>query len=167
LILITLVGKDGGDLEPKFPGVLQKNFLTDSFPTLPPPEGLIVLGNPPFGKKSTLAISFVEKSFQYSDTVAFILPVQFKKWGTQKQLRWNAKLILDEACPSDSFLHNGKPYDVRCTFQIWTLKDTELPNLRLLTAPAIAHPSFTMKTYNCTSAYEYIFQVAFMNHRVH
>src|SRR5690606_29926868 len=110
-----------GDLEPYYPGVVEANFLEDLLPA-PHRDETIVFGNPPFGKKSKLALDFVDRSFLYSDTVAFILPVQFRKYMTQRQINGDAKLVYDELSPENSFVFNGKDYDVRCCFQIWTLR---------------------------------------------
>lgn len=145
-----------GDLEPHYPGVLERNFLEDELPVAER-DSAVIFGNPPFGKKSKLALAFVERSFDYSDTVAFILPVQFRKYITQKQIKSTAKLVYDELCPENSFVFNGKDYDVRCCFQVWTLRETELPDLRTRTAPPTKHVDFTTWTYNATEGAEFVF----------
>ena len=38
---------------------------------------LITIGNPPFGKRSKLAISFFNHASKYSEIIAFIVPVSF------------------------------------------------------------------------------------------
>jgi hypothetical protein len=38
-----------------------------------------VIGNPPYGKHSSLAIKFIKASCEFCDTIAFILPRSFKK----------------------------------------------------------------------------------------
>lgn len=146
-----------GDLEPAYEGVLEKNFLEDSIPVNHARDELVVFGNPPFGKRAQLAIDFLNKSFSYSDTVAFILPLQFRKYATQRKINSLAQLVYDEICPSDSFIFKGKPYDVRCSFQIWTLKENSLKNLRMLTAPPTNHPDFSAWIYNATKEAEVAF----------
>jgi len=50
--------------------------------------------------------------------VAFIVPNQFKKYLTQKQLIPEAKLIKEIKLPNDSFLVSDRAYNVNCVFQI-------------------------------------------------
>ena len=38
-----------------------------------------IIGNPPFGKQSSLAKKFIEYSTRYCNTISFILPKSFKK----------------------------------------------------------------------------------------
>ena len=39
------------------------------------------------------AIDFVNKTFEYSNIVGFIVPIQFRKWSVQSKINKNAKLI--------------------------------------------------------------------------
>lgn len=139
-----------GDLEPKYPGVLKKDFLDEEFKALPSREELVTLGNPPFGKKSKLALEFLARSFDYCDTVAFVLPLQFQKYGTQRLIHPGARLVYDEVCPEKSFIFKGEDYSVRCVFQIWTLRESNLKNQRILTRPPTNHPDFDAWIYNAT-----------------
>ena len=43
-----------------------------------------ILGNPPFGRQSSLAIKFIKKSSIFCDTISFILPKSFKKDSMKK-----------------------------------------------------------------------------------
>ena len=45
-----------------------------------------VIGNPPFGRQSSLAIKFIKKSCSFSDTISFILPKSFKKDSMKKSI---------------------------------------------------------------------------------
>ena len=152
-----------GDIDPKFPGVLERNFLTEELEVSAPREECVVLGNPPFGKKAALALAFIERGFDYADTVAFVLPIQLRKYITQKRLRADARLIYDELTPEVSFEFNGKPYEVRCVFQVWTLRKTNaitgdpLVDLRQRTAPPTKHPDFEAWIYNATPQAEKVF----------
>jgi len=138
------------DIEPKGENIECKDFLKDDiFDKLPKDKHIIVLGNPPFGKRSKLALEFIEKAFTYSDTIGFILPVQFLKYLTQKQIRNDARLIYSEILEPESFIHDDKSYSVRCCFQIWTINDDK-PDLRLRIAPKISHEDFEMWQYNNT-----------------
>jgi predicted RNA methylase len=82
-----------------------------------------VLGNPPFGRQSSLAIKFIKKSAEFADTIAFILPKSFKKDSMQKHFPLDYHLICQEDLPKKSFLVNDLEFDVPCIFQIWVKKD--------------------------------------------
>lgn len=138
------------DIAPQNANILQKDFLSDDISMLLPARNTIVtIGNPPFGKRSKLAIQFINKSFEYSDIVAFILPLQFNKYSAQSQVYKDAKLIHSEILPADSFLNNGKSYSVRCCFQIWSC-NTNFVDLRVREKPITKHPDFEMYQYNNT-----------------
>jgi hypothetical protein len=107
----------------------------------------VVIGNPPFGKRSKLAVEFINRSASFASYIAFILPVQFRKYGTQKLLHPSLSLIYDELLPADSFLFEGKPYSVRCCFQIWSTRPHHL-DLRLKAPLPTSHPDFQMWLYN-------------------
>lgn len=113
-----------------------------------------VIGNPPFGKRSKLAIEFINHSFKFSDVICFILPVQFERYNTQKQLHQDLKLIYSEKLNRNSFLLENKPYDVNCVFQIWVNKNLKEfkknKNLRLLKALDNKHSDFKLFIHNNT-----------------
>lgn len=140
------INKIGFDILPERDDIIKKDFLKEDIDF--PSSNLIFFGNPPFGKKSKLAIEFINRCFLYSDLVAFILPVQFNKYDTQKQILPFAKLTRNELLPDNSFLVNGKPYNVRCCFQIWTTKETDV-DLRLRSKQKTNHIHFKMYQYNC------------------
>lgn len=111
----------------------------------------VFIGNPPFGTKSSLAISFLNKALTYGEIVAFIVPIQFKKWSVQSKIDPKARLIFELDLPEKSFEFLGKDYGVRCCFQIWTKKDyLKRTNLRLRKKPDVSHPDFEMYQYNRT-----------------
>lgn len=130
------------------------DFLTDTLPRLPLPRGdgaRIVVGNPPFGKKSSLVHAFIERAFTHAkaDIVAFIVPVAMRKWAAQRCMDMSIRLIADEDLPEQAFEFRGKPYGLRCCFQIWVADGiaSPLPDLRVRAAPPTAHPDFT--AYQC------------------
>ena len=144
----------GGDIEPQHPRVEHHDFLAQPSPDRPSSLGhTAVIGNPPFGKKATLAVAFVNKALSMAPLVGFVVPLQLRKWSAQKGISTNARLLLDETLPESSFLFLGKPYKLRCCFQVWTtLEEVELSgtNLRLQQAPATQHPDFSAWQFNCT-----------------
>lgn len=147
-------GSIGIDLDPKLKGIKKKDFFTFKFPKK---ENIVVVGNPPFGKTGKLALNFLNKSLDSSDMVAFIVPLQFEKWSIQSKIKEDAILICSKLLPSNSFRFNNKPHIIRCVFQIWTMKETSLPDLRMKVKPAIAHPDFKMWQYNNTESAKKVF----------
>jgi predicted RNA methylase len=112
-------------------------------------NNIVVVGNPPFGNRSKLAIDFVNKSLEFSDTIAFIVPFQFQKWSVQNRLDKYLKLVFNKILPSDSFVCGNKEYNIRTCFQIWTTRDN-LRDLRIKNKPETAHPDFVMYLHNNT-----------------
>lgn len=93
---------------------------------------VLVIGNPPFGKRSSLAKKFIKHAITIgADTIAFILPETFSKLSNQSETIFpkNWKLILEENLPKKSFLIEGKEYHVPCRFYIWTKDNVDI-NLR-------------------------------------
>jgi predicted RNA methylase len=122
----------GFDIDPKEKQIEKKDFLNDylNVNILLPKIRVVIIGNPPFGNRSSLAIKFFNKAIRYGDTVAFIVPLQFKKWSVQSKLNKEFKLIKELLLDKNSFTFNNKDYGVRCVFQIWTKLDTQCKNLR-------------------------------------
>lgn len=147
------------DLAPEGPGIIQADFLADDFTGIIP-QGVFTVGNPPYGKRSRTALAFLDMAFTYSDTVGFILPVQFQKYLTQKRIRQDASLVVSEVLPDDSFTEEGRVKSVRSVFQVWTLRECQ-EDLRIRTAPPTSHPDFTMNIYNCTAQSRWILNADF------
>jgi len=148
------------DIEKKQPYVQQVDFLnSDLSADLPDKKQLVVIGNPPFGKRASLAVDFINKSFQYADTVAFIVPLTFDKYLTQKQIIDDANLVLSQKLDPASFTFMGEVFSVRCCLQIWTRRKN-LPDLRLRQAPMVHHVNFEMWQYNNTRQAEKYFDKA-------
>jgi len=154
----------GTDIDPQRDEIEYADFIDDDveriFENFPGKEELVVIGNPPFGKRSQLALDFIEKAFEYSDTVAFILPIQFMKYLTMKNIDKYARLVVNEVINPDSFTFEGKAYSVRCVFQVWTklpITDTNLVDYRIYTAPPTKHEDFEMFIYNCVPSALWMF----------
>ena len=116
-------------------------------------KNLITIGNPPFGKRSRLAIKVFNKCSEFSDVIGFILPVSFMKYGVQKRLNKEFKFIDFYFLKENSFLVKEKEYDVNCVFQIWIRENSKYDkfnNLRLLEPPPISHKDFKIWQYNAT-----------------
>jgi hypothetical protein len=112
------------DIEPDNIEIQQQDYLTFEHTTLPEYNRLHLIGNPPFGRQSSLAIKFIKKSCEYCDTISFILPKSFKKDSLKSRFPLNFHLIKESELPSESFIVDGKAHDVPCIFQIWEKKST-------------------------------------------
>lgn len=111
----------GYDIFPECENVQTEDFLTVSVKR----EGVIhVVGNPPFGRQSSLAKKFIKKCCKFASSISFILPKSFKKESFQKAFDLSFHLELSIDLPEDSFELDGKDWDVPCVFQVWVKKDT-------------------------------------------
>ena len=112
------------DLEPDSPLILKQDYLAFDHTTLFTKDyaDIHVIGNPPFGRQSSLAIKFIKKSCEFCTTLSFILPKSFKKDSLQKTFPLDFHLIFENDLPDKSFLVDGVEHDVPCIFQIWQKK---------------------------------------------
>ena len=111
------------DIEPGDASAIKMDFLD----TRPPLNyKYLVIGNPPFGKNSSLAKKFFNHAASFADVIGFILPRTFRKAKTQNRLNKNFHLISEEILPANSFhLPSGEEFDVSCVFQIWEKRSEE------------------------------------------
>lgn len=79
----------------------------------------LTIGNPPFGKNSSLAIAFFNKAAEFSSIIAFILPRTFRKQSLIKKLNNNFFMCFEHLLDQNSFIFEGEDYDVPCVFQVW------------------------------------------------
>lgn len=106
----------GLDVEPMAADVTNQDFLA----WIPPEDrDVIVFGNPPFGRQSSLAKSFIAKSCKFAKVVAFILPRSFTKPSMFNSFDPMFHLVISVELEGNSFILNGSKYDVPCVFQIW------------------------------------------------
>ena len=113
------------DLEPEHSEIIKQDYLLFDYPTNIQNNynKIHVIGNPPFGRQSSLAIQFIKKSCQFCNSISFILPKSFKKDSMQKSFPINYHLIVQYDIPDNSFLVDNKEHNVPCVFQIWEKKD--------------------------------------------
>lgn len=123
-ILPSTFDKVGIDLEPKASTIQQGNFLDWSPITQ---KKRIFFGNPPFGRQSSLAKSFIKHAAQYAEVIAFILPRSFVKPSMYRAFPLNFHCIYSEELDKNAFEVNNVEYDVPCVFQIWEKKNIERP----------------------------------------
>lgn len=134
------------DIKPEHPDVIKANFLKTSIYTSGPkgpegpegpkgPEGqsgpkgkerkVHIIGNPPFGYKSSTAIKFIKHSANIlkADSISFILPISFRKPSFQKSFPLNYHLISEIRLPTNSFTYFGETKKIKTVFQIWKRKN--------------------------------------------
>ena len=112
------------DLEPKFPETICYDFLETK--PLVEQGKILVVGNPPFGKNSSLAVKFFNHASSFADTIAFILPRTFRKPSIKNRLDKYFHLLEETILPKKSFhTPDDKLYDVPCVWQVWHKTDKE------------------------------------------
>lgn len=133
------------DIKPEHKNIIKRNYLTyNPSKILNKYKKIHVIGNPPFGKKSSLAIKFIKKSAIFADSISFILPKSFKKDSLKKSIPLNFHLIHEIDLPYNSFILNKNNYDVPCVFQIWK----KMPYNRKIIIPQISKYFMFVKKYN-------------------
>ena len=113
------------DLKPENDQINQQDYLeldTSHLREITGTNKIHVIGNPPFGRQSSLAIKFIKKSTTFADSISFILPKSFKKDSLQKSFPLEFHLVFQFDLPTNSFLVEGIEYHVPCVFQIWEKK---------------------------------------------
>ena len=114
--------KIGIDISPDNDQIIKKDFLTYT------PDikytNILVIGNPPFGKVSSLAVKFFNHSAEWANAIAFIIPKTFRRISVQNQLNLNFHLLYDADIPISPC--SFEPVmSVKCCFQIWIRKNNE------------------------------------------
>ena len=112
------------DLEPEGKEIIKQDYLLLDVTSFERYDKIHIIGNPPFGRQSSLATKFIKKSVKFCDTISFILPKSFKKDSMQKYFPPNFHLVCNQDLPNDSFLVDDESYNVPCVFQIWEKRNT-------------------------------------------
>jgi len=112
------------DLEPENSEIIKQDYLLCNYVDLAAKfNNIHIIGNPPFGRQSSLAIKFIKKSCKFANSISFILPKSFKKDSLKKTFPLHFHLIFEIDLPDKSFLVDGKEHNVPCIFQIWEKKN--------------------------------------------
>lgn len=107
----------GIDLDPAGPKIRKGDFF-NFVPCVG--ESILTIGNPPYGKNSSLAVKFFNHAAQYSSCIAFILPRTFRKPSVINRLNQNFILDQQKILPLKAFYTpDGESYSVPTVFQIW------------------------------------------------
>ena len=108
------------DIEPDNEEIIKQDYLLFDYDSIKNDFNKIhIIGNPPFGRQSSLANRFIKKSCEFCDSISFILPKSYKKDSLKKIFPLNFHLIFEIDLPEKSFLVDGLEYNVPCIFQIW------------------------------------------------
>ena len=129
----------GLDLEPKCEGVERLDYF-DFKPQKN--KKYMVVGNPPFGRISSIAVKFFNKSSEFADVIAFIIPRTFKRVSIQNKLSLDFKLIYNEDLPLKPCCFTPK-MSAKCCFQIWV--KTKEPRKKIIYDKK--HKDFTFLKY--------------------
>ena len=122
------------DIAPAAENIIQEDWFVLDKTQFKNYKSILVCGNPPFGQQNTLAIQFFNEAAKFCNTIAFILPLSFKKHSIQNRLDMHFHLdkeieLLD--CPF--YLNNQEIIKVPCVFQIWKKKKEERKPIKLKT----------------------------------
>lgn len=122
------------DLNPAAEGIVKMDWFKVDKNQFKQYNSILVCGNPPFGQQNTLAIAFFNEAAKFCDTIAFILPLSFKKDSVQNRLNLNFHLENELVLMScDFLLKNEENIKVPCVFQIWKRKEIARKPIRLQT----------------------------------
>jgi len=124
------------DLEPKHPAVVKQDFLLLD---LPYKEGRLFIGNPPFGRRGSLATKFINKCASAGDYIAFILPASFGKASIQNQVDKSFHLLFQKELFDEEFRTATGTQKVKTIFQIWERRNYKRPELVKTNACADFH----------------------------
>ena len=111
--------KIGLDIKPKEKNIIKMNFF-DYKPEKD--KRYLVIGNPPFGRVSSLAVKFFNKSAEFANCIAFIIPRTFKRVSIQNKLDLHFELVYNEDLPIKPCCFTPK-MTAKCCFQIWVKKE--------------------------------------------
>ena len=116
--LLPLTKRIGLDLDPQCAGIDKMDFFNYTIPTVS--RVVVVIGNPPFGRISSLAIKFFNHTAKHPNVsfIAFIVPRTFKRTSVQNRLDLDFHLLYTEDLPLKPCCFEPA-MNAKCCFQIW------------------------------------------------
>jgi hypothetical protein len=132
--------KIGLDSAPDGPDIIRQDFFEYEPPVAT--SQILVVGNPPFGKASSLAVRFFNHAARWADVIAFVVPRTFRRESIQNRLSAAFRLRHDEDVPVVPCSFVPK-MGVKCCFQIWERAETERPKVK----GAKSHVDWTFLAY--------------------
>lgn len=110
------------DIDPKYSSIIKQDYLTINLKESEKNKNILVIGNPPFGRQSSLAKKFIKHSCLFANVIAFILPKSFKKESMIHCFDLYFHKIFETNLDENSFIFEENEYSVPCVFQIWEKK---------------------------------------------
>ena len=86
-------------------------------------DNIYVVGNPPFGRQSTMAIKFIEYMCTFCNAFGLILPKSFLKPTLYNKINNSFHLLYYTDLSNNSFIYNNNDYNVPCIFAIYIKRD--------------------------------------------
>lgn len=118
------------DIAPQNDTIITQNYL--ELEKIPEHNKLLIIGNPPFGTRSTLAKKFIKHSIDLgASTIAFILPQTFIKYTNQTMFNNDWRLVTIANIPDDNFLFEKTTIHIPCSFFVWTKLEDYKPSTNL------------------------------------
>lgn len=132
---------EGIDISPDHPLIKKQDFF-QYLPADRHGKKILVIGNPPFGRVSSLAIKFFNHAACWASVIAFIVPRTFRRVSIQNKLNMNFKCVHDHEIPTVpcSFY---PPMMAKCCFQIWERSKEPRKKVELPTS----HPDWKFLPY--------------------
>ena len=112
--------KIGIDISPENKDIIKQDFFT--YKPEKSIKDILVIGNPPFGKVSSLAIKFFNYASNWANVIAFIIPRTFRRISVHNRLNMNFHLVFDEDIPTNPCSFTPRMM-VKCCFQIWEKRE--------------------------------------------
>ena len=132
------IDKFSYDLNPEAEGIVQEDWFKVDKTIFANYKSILVCGNPPFGQQNTLAINFFNEAAKFCDTIAFILPLSFKKDSVQNRLNLNFYLVNEIILiDCDFLLKDEEKIKVPCVFQVWQRKNIARKQVKLKTVTSL------------------------------
>jgi hypothetical protein len=118
----------------------------------------LCVGNPPFGKRAQLAVNFFNHAATFSSVIAFIVPRTFRKASITNALALDFEMQHEKLLDANSFLFEGKPYDVPCVFQIWVKLDNQRRRQKMPTLNKTRDFEFIPAAKSAAAPYDLVFR---------
>jgi hypothetical protein len=123
--------KLGIDIAPETENIVKMDFFDYDY--IPPATNqILVIGNPPFGRVSSIAIKFFNHASKCATVIAFIVPRTFRRPSVQNKLDSHFHLVYDEDVPTKPCCFTP-PMIAKCCFQIWEKKEVQRLTVELPT----------------------------------
>lgn len=125
------------DISPAGNGIIQRDFLTWEAQEDPAIQAahaqgktIVVVGNPPFGTRGWLALSFLNKCATFADYCAFLLPMSFASEGKgspRYRVQGMRSVYIDELIKEMFSLPNSVERKFNVIWQIWEKGENKRP----------------------------------------